>query len=80
MAFLIDDLLMSPAKMFMEVCKRIRDMAEDEVYGEEEIKQQLIELEMSLEIGEISQEQYAMAEAALMKRLEEGRRRRGEDQ
>ena len=60
------------------VIERIRDMAEEERWGEEKIKQELLELQMRLELEEITEEEYATAEAALMERLEEGQRRRGE--
>lgn len=61
------------------MAKKIRDVAEEEYWGEEKIKQQLLELQTKLGLDEITEEEYAIAEAALMERLEEGRRRRGEE-
>ena len=78
MAFIIDDLLLAPLRMLIAIAEKIGDMAEEELYGEEKIKQQLLELQMKLELEEITEEEYMKAEAALMERLEEGRRRRGE--
>lgn len=66
------------AEPFCQVLEQIRDMAKEELYGEDKIKQELLELQMRLEMDELTDEEYAMAEAALMERLEEGRRRRGE--
>jgi len=57
------------------IAGKIRDMAEQEYYGEDRIKQQLLELQMRLEMDELTEEEYLKAEAALMGRLEEGRQR-----
>jgi len=61
------------------LAKRIHDMAEQELYGEESLKERLLELQMRLELEDITEEEYMAAEAMLMERLDEGRRRRGED-
>lgn len=78
MAFIIDDLLLAPLRVFTIIAEKIRDMAEEELYGEDKIKQELLELQMKLEMEELTEEEYAIAEVALMERLEEGRRRGGE--
>ncbi len=78
MAFIIDDLLLAPLRIFTAIAGKIRDMAEEECYGKDKIKQELLELQMRLELEEITEEEYQVAEAALMERLEEGRRRKGE--
>jgi len=55
-------------------------MAENELYGEDKIKEELVKLQMMLETEEITQVQYNEAEGILMKRLEEGaKRKKGED-
>lgn len=72
------DLMMVPANLFLEICNKIGELAEEEYYGEDKIKQELLELQMRLEMEEITEEEYMAAEATLMKRLEEGRRCRGE--
>lgn len=66
------------AEPFCMVIEKIRDMAEEQAYGEEAIKRELLELQMRLEMDEMTEEEYMAAEAALMERLEEGRRQRGE--
>ncbi len=78
MAFIIDDLLLAPLRVFTIIAEKIRGMAEEELYGEDKIKQELLELQMKLEMEELTEEEYAIAEVALMERLEEGRRRGGE--
>ena len=51
-------------------------MAENELYGEDKIKEELVKLQMMLETGEITEEQYNKEEDILLKRLEEGAKRR----
>jgi len=74
--FIIDDLLLTPLKMFTNIIEQIRDMAENELYGEDKIKEELVKLQMMLELGKIKPEQYDEAEDILMKRLEEGAKRK----
>jgi hypothetical protein len=74
--FIIDDLLLSPVKLAIKLAEQIRDMAEEELYGEDKIKEELWKLQLMLEIGEITEEQYKEAEHALMERLEEAARRK----
>lgn len=64
-------------KSLQGIAGKIRDMAEEEYYGEDKIKQQLLELQMRLEMDELTEEEYLKAEAAIMERLEEGRQRGG---
>jgi hypothetical protein len=55
-------------------------MAENELYGEDKIKEELVKLQMMLEMDEITEEQYDEAEGILMKRLEESaKRKEGEE-
>jgi len=75
--FIIDELLLAPLKMFTEILEQIRDMAENELYGEDKIKTEIVKLQMMLELDEITEEQYNEAEGVLMKRLEECSKRRG---
>jgi hypothetical protein len=74
--FIIDDLLLSPIKLCLKIAERIRDMAEEELYGEDRIKEELLRLQLRLETGEITDQQYKEAEDALMDRLEEAARRK----
>ena len=74
--FIIDELLLAPLKMFTEIVEKIRDMAENELYGEDKIKNELLKLQLMLETGEITEEQYKETERALMDRLEEAATRK----
>ncbi len=78
--FIIDDLLLAPLKMFTKVAEQIRDMADNELYGEDKIKGDLLKLQLMLETEEITEEEYNKAESILLKRLEEGaKRKEGEE-
>jgi len=78
--FIIDDLLLSPVKLAIKLAERIRDMAEEELYGEDKIKEELLRLQLMLETGEITEEEYEESERVLMDRLEEAaKRKQGEE-
>ena len=63
-------------KGLVSLARKIQEVAEEELYGEDAIKQKLLEFQMRLELDEITEEEYMAAETALMDRLEEGQRRR----
>ena len=69
--FLIDDLLLSPAKGILWVFKEIHDAAEQELAGESEaITAALSELYMKLETGQIAEAEFDVREKALLDRLD----------
>ena len=75
--FILDDLLFEiPAKLGLKIVEQIRDMAENELYGEDKIKGDLLNLQMMLEAEEITEEEYKKQEAILIERLEESTRRK----
>ncbi len=77
LGYLLYQILVAPtAKICKNIIEKIRDMAENELYGEDKIKEELVKLQMMLEIGEITEEQYNETEGILMKRLEEGAKRK----
>ncbi|MCX6000137.1 MAG: gas vesicle protein GvpG [Chloroflexi bacterium] len=61
------------------IAGKIRNMAGEELFGEDAIKQKLLELQMKLELGEMTADEYEAAETTLLQRLEVGRELRGED-
>jgi uncharacterized protein YaaW (UPF0174 family) len=67
--FLIDDLLLAPVNGFKFIMKQIQQLADKELNDESLIKEQLLELQMRLELEEISEEDYAEAERELFARL-----------
>jgi hypothetical protein len=81
LGYLLYQILLAPTvKMGKNVVEKITDMAENELYGEDKIKTEIIKLQMMLEMDEITEKQYDEAEDILMKRLEEStKRREGEE-
>src|SRR5437763_16567216 len=82
MAFLLDDILLFPLKApvagFNWIMKQIQTMADEELLNDQPWKERLIELQMMLEVGEISEEEYAVQEAQVFQALREIRSRREE--
>ena len=80
--FLLDDLLMLPLKAPVAgvrwVMKQIQTMADNELMNDQVWKERLIELQMKLELQEISEEDYAVEEAEIFLRLREIRMMREE--
>ena len=67
--FLIDDLLLAPVKGVAFIARQIHEIVEKELNDESVIKRQLLELQMRLELEEISEEEYGRQEAELFARL-----------
>lgn len=80
--FLIDDLLALPFKAPVGgvkwVMRQIQTMADRELMDDTIWKQKLLELQMELELGDISEEDYAVEEAVIFKHLREIRMRQQE--
>ena len=80
MAFLLDDLLMLPLKGPISgikwVMRTIQKMADEELLNDQPWKERLIELQMRLELGEISEEDYVREEAVVFQALRDIRARR----
>ncbi|HEY0321356.1 MAG TPA: gas vesicle protein GvpG [Pyrinomonadaceae bacterium] len=67
--FLIDDLLLAPYTGFKFILGQVQKIADRELNDDTLIKEQLLELQMRLELDEISDEDYAEREAELFARL-----------
>jgi len=67
--FLIDDLLLSPLTGLKFILGQIEKVVDRELNDETVIKEQLLELQMRLELEEISEDEYQTAEAELFARL-----------
>jgi len=80
--FLLDDILMIPIKLpisgFNWIMKQIQTMANEELLNDQPWKERLIELQMMLEVGDISEEEYAVQEAQVFQALRDIRARREE--
>ena len=69
--FLIDDVLLSPAKGMFYIFKQIHKAAEEEFLNEENVSAELSELYMMLETGKITEEVFNNRESELLNRLEQ---------
>jgi len=72
MSFLIDLLtfpVMGPIKGVTWIAEKVGEQAEKEIYNEDAVRGQLMELELRFDLGEISEEEYMEAEEALLARL-----------
>src|ERR687886_1862744 len=67
--FLIDDILLAPVTGFKFILGQIQKIADRELNDDTLIKEQLLELQMRLELEEISDEEYKEREAELFARL-----------
>ena len=80
--FLLDDILLFPLKApvsgFRWIMKQIQTMADEELMNDQPWKERLIELQMMLELGEISEEEYGREEAQVFTALRDIRARREE--
>jgi len=65
--------LMAPLTGFKFVLGTIQDLAERELYDQERIREDLLLLQLQLDEGEISEEEYVEAEAEIMERLRAAR-------
>ncbi|HWW62380.1 MAG TPA: gas vesicle protein GvpG [Thermoanaerobaculia bacterium] len=82
MAFLLDDLLLlpitGPIAGFRWVMNTIQKLADEELMNDQPWKERLIELQMRLELGEITEEQYVVEEKVVFQALRDIRARREE--
>ena len=81
MGFLFDILsapVLGPFKTAIWLAELVHDQAENELYSPEKIRSQLMELELRLDLGQISEEQYTEVEDLLLERLKIARQRLSE--
>ena len=69
--FLVDDILLSPMKGLLYICKQIHKAAEDDFLNEGNVSAQLSELYMMLDTGMITEEVFNKKESELLNRLEQ---------
>ena len=82
MAFLLDDILLAPIKLpvagFTWILRQIQTMANEELLNDQPWKERLIELQMMLEVGDISDADYAEEEKKVFQALRDIRARKEE--
>lgn len=68
--FLIDDLLLLPAKGFLRLVQKIHDMAKEELEDTpEKLKRELLDLQLALETEQITEGKYKKREQEILDRL-----------
>jgi Gas vesicle protein G len=67
--FLVDDLLGLPFAGFSFVLRTLQKVAEEQYTDDAPVKERLLELQLKLESGEISEEEYAHEETAIIREL-----------
>ncbi|MGC9969314.1 MAG: gas vesicle protein GvpG [Bryobacteraceae bacterium] len=76
--FLVDDLLLSPARGLLFVFKELDKRAREELLDDEAVRQELRESYMLLETGRITEREFERRERRLVGRLEAIERMREE--
>src|SRR5438105_15342156 len=80
MAFLLDDILLAPITLpisgFNWVLRQIQTMANEELLDDQPWKERLIELQMMLEVGDVTEAEYTAEQAKVFQPLRDIRARR----
>lgn len=66
---LIDDLLLLPISGFKFIFRTLQKVAEEQYTDDAPVKERLLELQVELENGDISEEEYVKQEAAILREL-----------
>jgi len=77
--FLLDDILLAPVKGIVWLGDKIAETIKAEEHDENRLKETLLELQMRLDLDQISEDEYRNQEAALLERLEAIRREEEEE-
>ena len=75
---LIDDLLLSPIAGFKFILRTLQRIAEEQYTDDAPVKERLLELQVLLESGEISEEEYVQREGEILHELREIEKRKRE--
>ena len=73
---LIDDLLLAPFKGWNFIMRTLLKVAEEQWTDDAPLKEQLLGLQVQLEDGSITEEEYLEAEAAILREIREVQRRK----
>lgn len=69
--FLLDDIILSPVKGVIWIAEKIHDLAQEELEDSpEKLKRELLDLQMRLEMEEITEQEHKKKEVEILKRLE----------
>jgi len=74
----IDDLLLAPITGFQFILRTLAKVAEEQYTDDAPLKEELLNLQMRLDEGEISEDEYTAEEARILRRLREIQERKME--
>jgi cytochrome c-type biogenesis protein CcmH/NrfG len=74
----IDDLLLSPITGFKFILRTLQRVAEQEYTDDTPLKERLLELQLKLEEGQLSEQEYVAEEAVIIRQLRELQNRKRE--
>jgi cytochrome c-type biogenesis protein CcmH/NrfG len=75
---LIDDLLLLPISGFKFVFRTLQKVAEEQYTDDAPVKQRLLELQVELDSGDITEDEYVAQEAIILRELREIENRKRE--
>jgi hypothetical protein len=76
--FLLDDLLLSPISGFKFILRTLNRIAEEQYTDDAPLKEQLLELQVRLDSGEITEDDYVAEEARILRELRDIQNRKRE--
>ena len=68
--FLLDDILLAPLHGVIWLGDKLNEVIQHEEHNENRLKENLLELQMRLDMGELSEDEYRRRETELLERLE----------
>ena len=68
--FLLDDILLAPLHGVIWMGDKLNEVIQHEEHNENRLKENLLELQSKLDMGEISEDEYRRQETDLLERLE----------
>ncbi len=71
--------VLGPIEGVTWIAKKVAEQADKELYDEEKVRGQLMELELQYDLREISEEEYLATEEVLLGRLRISRERQAEE-
>lgn len=74
----IDDLLFAPVTGFKFILRTLARVAEEQYTDDAPVKQQLLELQVQLEQGDLTEDEYIEQEAAILRQLRDIENRKRE--
>ncbi|MFZ5649723.1 MAG: gas vesicle protein GvpG [Bacillota bacterium] len=63
--------LVGPIEGLIAIARKVQELADKELNDPEDIKKRLAGLQMNLELGRITEEEYLLEEAELLEKLEQ---------